>query len=219
MASNFLGRLAPAHRDAPSFYEELRNRDHDRDDDIEAALNVDEENFRHGLNEFDSEDIAVADSRTTLGSTTFGPRGHQGRTALSTWKPHDDDIDNDVPASLLVEHNDGIPLSPQTKHEPRRTSQRQRQHRAAGPSTAQNRPQWDAASAHQPLHNDTTYHTRLRPHARSLMAGHGSGGPRERALWRWVNVSNLDGFMKDVYDYFEGGGFACILLANALRLL
>lgn len=46
-----------------------------------------------------------------------------------------------------------------------------------------------------------------------------SNNPREKALWRWVNTSNLDSFMRDVYDYFEGGGLWCILCANALWLL
>ncbi|KAK7428660.1 autophagy protein atg9 [Neonectria magnoliae] len=52
-----------------------------------------------------------------------------------------------------------------------------------------------------------------------MMRGIMSGGPREKALWRWVNTSNLDSFMRDVYDYYEGGGLWCILCANALWLL
>jgi autophagy-related protein 9 len=46
-----------------------------------------------------------------------------------------------------------------------------------------------------------------------------ASNPREKALWRWVNTSNLDSFMRDVYDYYEGGGLWCILCANALWLL
>lgn len=54
---------------------------------------------------------------------------------------------------------------------------------------------------------------------RSILAGRVTGGAKQKAHWRWVNTSNLDGFMNDVYSYFEGGGIWCILCARALWLL
>jgi len=36
--------------------------------------------------------------------------------------------------------------------------------------------------------------------------------PMERALWIWANVTNLDLFFRDVYQYYTGNGFQCILL-------
>ncbi|VUG18657.1 ATG9 [Brettanomyces bruxellensis] len=36
--------------------------------------------------------------------------------------------------------------------------------------------------------------------------------PMERALWIWANVTNLDLFFLDVYQYYTGNGFQCILL-------
>ncbi|WVF69103.1 hypothetical protein IAT40_003877 [Kwoniella sp. CBS 6097] len=41
----------------------------------------------------------------------------------------------------------------------------------------------------------------------------------EKALWKWVNVEDLDGFLQDVYDYYKGKGIWCIALARILNLL
>ena len=45
------------------------------------------------------------------------------------------------------------------------------------------------------------------------------GDPKEKALWRWANVQNLDYFLLDVYDYFVGNGIWSILLNRVLSLL
>ncbi|EJD53203.1 APG9-domain-containing protein [Auricularia subglabra TFB-10046 SS5] len=42
---------------------------------------------------------------------------------------------------------------------------------------------------------------------------------RERALWDWVNVYNLDAYLQQVYAYYEGKGIYCIALARLLNLL
>ncbi|KAK2466827.1 hypothetical protein APHAL10511_001085 [Amanita phalloides] len=41
----------------------------------------------------------------------------------------------------------------------------------------------------------------------------------ERALWNWVNVYNLDGFLQEVYWYYEGKGIYSIALSRGLNLL
>ncbi|ORY24579.1 autophagy protein Apg9-domain-containing protein [Naematelia encephala] len=41
----------------------------------------------------------------------------------------------------------------------------------------------------------------------------------ERALWKWVNVDDLDGFLQEVYEYYKGKGIYCIALARVLNLL
>jgi autophagy-related protein 9 len=43
--------------------------------------------------------------------------------------------------------------------------------------------------------------------------------PKEKAMWMWANVENLDNFLKDVYTYFLGNGIWSILLNRALSLL
>ncbi|GME79165.1 unnamed protein product [Ambrosiozyma monospora] len=47
----------------------------------------------------------------------------------------------------------------------------------------------------------------------------GSLSPMERALWVWSNVTNLDVFLEDVYQYYVGNGYYCILLSKTSDLL
>jgi hypothetical protein len=42
--------------------------------------------------------------------------------------------------------------------------------------------------------------------------------PKERALWKWANVENLDIFLQQVYAYYIGKGIYCIVLARFLNL-
>lgn len=44
-------------------------------------------------------------------------------------------------------------------------------------------------------------------------------GSKERALWRWVNVDDLDAFLGQVYGYYTGKGIWAIALAKLLNLL
>lgn len=42
---------------------------------------------------------------------------------------------------------------------------------------------------------------------------------KERALWRWVNVEDLDSFLQEVYLYYVGKGIWAIGLSRLLNLL
>ncbi|RKP22634.1 autophagy protein Apg9-domain-containing protein [Syncephalis pseudoplumigaleata] len=42
---------------------------------------------------------------------------------------------------------------------------------------------------------------------------------RERAIYEWTNVDNLDAFFRRVYNYYQGKGIYCILLYRLLNLL
>ena len=42
---------------------------------------------------------------------------------------------------------------------------------------------------------------------------------KERALWRWMNVEDLDGFLQEVYLYYVGKGIWAIGLSRLLNLL
>lgn len=42
---------------------------------------------------------------------------------------------------------------------------------------------------------------------------------REKALWMWANVDNIDEFLREVYAYYTGKGLVCIALSKALNLL
>lgn len=43
--------------------------------------------------------------------------------------------------------------------------------------------------------------------------------PLERSLWLWANISNLDIFLNDVYEYYNGKGFQCIVIENLCDVL
>lgn len=224
MSSTMFGRAGPS-RGARSFYDELRARDENADVEDEAGLNVDEDNLRQHFNELDADGLAGTDSRMTVDSAYGGPKGiavaqPRGRREPQSakWQLHDDDADNDVPASLLVEHNEAERPHPAPIHEQPRHSRRPLLP-AGAPSPGRSHAQWEAATTQQRLHADDSYGQPGAPRPMSLTTGMIPGGSREKALWRWVNTSNLDSFMRDVYDYYEGGGLWCILCSNALWLL
>lgn len=194
-----------------------------RQDDKKAkhggSNTVDEENLRHDFNYIDAEAVTIGSSQTTANASNHIARGKPAQfsklAAVSGWPDHDEDVENDVPASLLVEPNQqASKATAQSIHERRDT---------AFPHTRefdrQVRAQWEAATAQQQPHHDNPRMGTGLHQPRSLMSGLAPGGRREKALWRWVNISNLDSFMRDVYDYYEGGGLLCILCSNALWLL
>lgn len=222
MSSNLLSRLRSPSRDTRSFYEQLRPQD-----DHEYDPGLDEENLGQRFDDFHAEELGVSDSRMTVESAVLGAKSHKGASDADThtqnpggpssrWQ--DDEADNDVPESLLVEPREVERPSPKS---PRRSAQSHpsRASQGAGLSSARTRAQWEVATTQQRLHGDGTLGgVTDAPQPRPFMKGV-SSSPRERALWRWVNTTNLDSFMRDAYDYYEGGGLLCILCANALWLL
>ncbi|KAL2024822.1 hypothetical protein VTK56DRAFT_5643 [Thermocarpiscus australiensis] len=227
MASSVFSKLVPAARGSRSFYEELRARE---DDPEGRAGLLDEENLSHHFQDYDlehAEGLGVEDSRTTLGRATSPasrahgpPGGRLDRDAgPAAWAPHedDDDNDNDVPASLLVEHHE-----PDTEGTSRRSRRSRGGNQAAAiPGSSKARAQWEATQARLRLHDETATGPSTRGNGlpRSLFTGTVSGGAKKKAEWRWANVSNLDNFIKEVYDYYVGAGMWCILVERILHLV
>lgn len=113
--------------------------------------------------------------------------------------------DNDVPQSLLLEPNDNPTASPIDDNHMRFHED----------TTSRN----SAGIRQRQMDHGDTSMPASSPYRSSQLPFSPSISKVDAARWRWVNVSNLDNFMRDVYDYFEGGGFWCILCANALWLL
>ncbi|QPG93849.1 autophagy protein atg9 [Epichloe festucae Fl1] len=131
------------------------------------------------------------------------------------WLLNEEDIENDVPASLLVETNERlVQASSESPHVTRDYSSTHREM-----LDRQAKAQWQTANPQHRVRRDSQQGSGGLSQPRSLTKSLVPGGHREKALWRWVNISNLDSFMRDVYDYYEGGGLLCILCANALWLL
>ena len=225
MATGLFGRLGPSSHGTRSFYEDLQAGDDDGDLEEGTVTKRDQENHQQQLRKLDAEGLAPSDSRVTiesasvynanrLGKATRERHGHLGN---ATWQTHDDEQENDVPASLLVEPNYAEGSQPVGSKRSRSPRAAQRIRYGAN-QRGQTLTQWDAETAQQRFHSgDSVRETTLRP--RSVVATALSSGRREKALWRWANTSNLDSFMRDVYDYFEGCGLTCILCSNALWLL
>lgn len=225
MTSNFFSRLAPASQQR-SFYEELRSRNDDLDVEDRAGFALDDENLNHSFQEddIDPETLAIEHSRMTQASdprpdrrrnTRPSPREHE-----TTWPHHDEEGDNDVPASLLVENHAAGPPTGSTR--PGRTATHPRPHGAPEPSTRRLRAQWEATQHQQRLHRDDNA-AAAPPHIRArsnrVVGSVITGTAEQKAMWRWVNITNLDSFMQDVYNYYRGNGLWCILLDRVLHLV
>jgi autophagy-related protein 9 len=124
-----------------------------------------------------------------------------------------DDGDDDVPASLLIEGESGAGPN---KSLPPRPSQTDDPPSMAGPSAHDAQTRWTAAQAQQRLHRDDNA---KRPGAPVPRANIIIGDPKEKALWTWINVVNLDHFMTEVYEYYVGAGIWCICLEQLVNLL
>ncbi|KAL0936678.1 autophagy protein Apg9 [Colletotrichum truncatum] len=233
MTSNIFSRLGQPTRGSRSSYEALRGgRDSDPDIEEQAGLDVDEENLKEHFQDYDLDQvrgIAADDSHATLESNPNlfkSPREASGQGSQRTrarrdpgarWHRQEDDADNDVPASLLVEPHD---VEGDVKAATRKKQLLYPARPAAipGPSTRRTFAQWETTQAQQRLHPADSIKP-IRPHTKRLSRGLVANNEKEKALWRWVNISNLDFFIQDVYYYYRGSGFWCIVCARALHLL
>lgn len=228
MASNVFSRLLPQDR-GRSFYEELRGRDSTADIEGGGGVDIDQENLNRSIQDYDldeAERLVAEGSRLSIPSDA-GPSTQDGfhrrpTTAASRWMAGvpEDDADNDVPESLLVE----TPRGPPQKRSPASDRKQARQPAIPGPSSRKTRGQWDTTQNQQRLHADDNQPRGSGPGrpgqpAPPSIADRVAGSPRERALWRWVNVSNLDGFTTEVYNYYRASGFWCIILDRVLELV
>lgn len=220
MASNLFSKLVPASQQR-SFYDELRAGNGDLDVEDRAGFALDEENLNHQFqdDDIDPETLAIEQSRNTLPSDARHGKLSPGRghASVAAWPSQEEDGDNDVPASLLVEHQDTDPLMRKPDKE-RRRNPAPNAAAVPGPSTRRNRSHWEATKNHQRLHQEDLVAASNRGEPRAV-ANTMMGTARQRAEWRWANVDNLDSFMQDVYDYYRGNGFWCILLDRVLHLV
>lgn len=209
-----------------SFYKDLRSRDEERPDREDRTMrDLDEANLAHEFNDTNADEIHDAESLISVGNTTTrrglknstpdGQRQQKMNRRPTSWAVDEEDLDDDVPASLLVENN---AMEPRQHLNSLATTADGGVVETPGAATSPgaHRAHWDAARRQQRLYGDDA---KIGMQPQSVMETARLGGRRERALWRWVNTASLDSFMRDVYDYFEGGGIWCILCSNALWLL
>lgn len=159
---------------------------------------------------------AVASSRTRLSQESHDDRGR--REAPPEWAGRDDEFSNDVPESLLVEANKGATSNPIGLDHLGMQPQMRPAHSAASPPGRSSEIR-DATNTFHHAYQDEPPRQPSTTLLSAVASDAVSVRRRERALWRWANTSHLDRFMRDVYDYYEGGGIICILCSNALWIL
>ncbi|KAL8853284.1 MAG: hypothetical protein Q9221_001896 [Calogaya cf. arnoldii] len=209
MASNVFSHFLPANSGSPSIYETLRQQDESSDQsDIEerAAMAIDNKAMEELYHDYELDVEAapkMADSRDP----------QRVSAPLSSNAPDMDYADDDVPHSLLIEDNDH-PVSPLQEHRPRSTASP-----VPGPASRATKARWRATQEQQRLHPDLPATRALSAQPGRHVPGLAIASSRDRAMWRWANVEDLDNFLRDVYDYFLGNGIWCILLSRLLNLL
>lgn len=232
----------------PSIYETLRQYDDDGGDDdgsdVEnrAGMAVDEENLvGQQYTDYELEDaLAQASDTQSRQSSPFSrrsaPRNHNNNNNVNVASSafhtgagsrgagragaEDTEADDEVPASLLVEGHalPSSPLPPPPMHPLRSSgigenSLHLRGPSASSPDQARNN-RWETAARGIAEQHDPPRVWGVKQNAALRLAD-----PREKALWRWANVENLDNFLQEVYDYFLGNGIWSIMLSRALNLM
>ncbi|KAF2007876.1 APG9-domain-containing protein [Amniculicola lignicola CBS 123094] len=235
MASNLLSRLLPSASDEP-FDMGGVNAPNDRRLSFNSEphdMDIDEENLEARFEAQDLENLledAASSQISTTESTAFLPPNNDRRSSTrpnaggpsrpSFWNkpaqvrgaPADDD--DDVPESLLLE---GIREPAPKANQPRLPGEGLPPP-VPGPSTRHTRAQWETTRRQQRLHNEAV-NTSRTPRWASSRRGTFATDPKEKALWLWVNITDLDGFLSEVYTYYQGCGKWSILLRRILNLL
>ncbi len=223
MASNLISRLLPASNSSPSIYETLRQHDESSDNsDIEqrAAMAVDEENLGNHFHDFDPEDAQLHTSEVTARSNSNKTGTHQiqGARMKRARNHEDEDADDEVPASLLIEGDNQRRL-PRRLDDPSRTGGLNHPIPVSGPATKTATDQWEITQARQLLHPRDPFPSPSGARQNTDLRGLSLADPKQKAMWRWANVENLDTFLTEAYIYYLGNGFLSIMLQRSLQLL
>ncbi|MCJ1307776.1 autophagy protein atg9 [Agyrium rufum] len=236
MASNFFSRVLSPNTASPSIYETLRAKSNPYDtDDVENQAGLNEnDGSSQGDHAHDlgasledamgqdllveappmQEDDIILDRKRSGG---IRDRNHQQSRQAGAVNELED-LHDEVPLSLLIEDRDQeVPVvrpqgAVQTQHAASAGPQRSR-------STGSDRARWQTTQQQQMLYDNSAPKPDRAIRSRPANLNLAVVDPKEKALWRWANVENLDNFLREVYDYYQGKGIWSILLANVLRLL
>lgn len=203
---------------------------------------LDEENLREPLHNYHPDDVADSHITTHQSTAFFSQRRSRKMSDCRSAKTRSngnfsvrprwmhtsqrvvetEEGDDDVPASLLVEGHveEDFPKPPAPPpHHVRNEEDDDDYYPEAGPSSPELRDRWRATRAQQRLHSLSPMRTHSRRRPGGGLPGLAAASPKDKAMWRWANVENLDNFLKEVYVYYLGNGFWCILLSRTLNLL
>ena len=228
MASNLLSRLLPSASDEPYETAPLNPQHYNQTPSNRLGeMDIDEENLEARFEAQDLENLLedAASSQMTTESTAFLPPSNDRKPNILPssrpvlWRQPGPsrtvplDEDDDVPQSLLLEGARDAHRSNQNQHMEGLPPP------VPGPSTRQAQAQWEATRMQQRLHDDGQIPTQVPIWGRSNRPGQFTTDPKEKALWLWVNVTDLDTFLSEVYSYYTQCGIYSMLLRQALSLL
>lgn len=224
MASNLVSRLLPTGNGSPSIYETLRQHDESSDgSDIEqrAGMALDEENLGSPFHDFDVEDAQLNPSQATGRRVSKNTRRHklQGSRMRRPGNLEAEDADDEVPASLLTEGENQKPSPRGINHPLSPTEIPNNPIPISGPTTTAARNQWETTQANQLLYPRETAQLTGLSRPSTELRGLSLADPKQKAMWRWANVENLDNFLAEVYVYYLGNGFLSIMLQRSLQML
>ena len=223
MATNILSRFLPPATGEPSIYETLRQHDELDNSDIEerAGMAVDEGNLGTRFRDYDDDATAGPTIQTSPlknkdpARPVSGRVRHKSQDRARTQQvkgTERDELDDEVPQSLLIEGEED-PTSNAAEHQKMQSSPP-----VLGPTNRGVRAKWRAIQQQQRLYQDV-----VPPQIGSRHPGKSGRttmmDPKEKALWMWTNVENLDNFLAEIYEYYTGNGIWSITLTRMLNLL
>lgn len=233
MASTFLSRFTGPNNVSASIYETIRQHDDDSEgSDIEERAGL----VVEGYQDIESNDANMSSSRllprhfdasTADNNKGQAPRKEKSRTQhRSRWSqgPHKlldvEEADDEVPASLLIDHNAGGAREHGSISLPPPPSQMSD---SPGPRGDTGRRLPSGRAMRLPTRRLSSPGSLRRPPTEpvpgAFWGNFANADPKEKAMFRWVNVTNLDNFLLEVYMYYIHHGFWSILLMRFLNLV
>lgn len=232
MASNFISRFTGSNHASASIYETLRQHDEDTDaSDVEerAGLAAGAQNVRDGFHDIGTGNATFSQSRVgsrlaeglnnSRGQVRAPGKGKSRATNRSRYPRSQklldvEEADDDVPASLLIDPNagthehDSISLPPPPSH-----------FSDALPLPEDINFDTPSRRSRSRDHSDTNERHSAVPIRPFWGGGLANADPKEKAMFRWVNVTDLDNFLLDVYNYYLCHGFWSMLLMRFFNLI
>jgi autophagy-related protein 9 len=154
----------------------------------------------------------------TIGPSRITPKWMQNNPRIRPTRQEEDD---EVPASLMLEdHKETSPILGRNQHRGTGEPAYELPPPVPGPATGNTRAQWETTRRQQQLHD--TRPSPITPARRPTIAANRlpiTADPKERAMWRWAQVENLDSFLQEVYHYYDHKGIWSILLRQSIMLL
>jgi autophagy-related protein 9 len=230
MPSNAPPNIDSAGRERIGLMQRIPSDGHGSEHHAASGLSSDEQNLRQDFTDYDLES-GIDDGRSGIppdhlidsfrGTQPDPLTGDSRGRNRNRWRPQGDEAEegNDVPESLLMERSELGGVGDPTPMPVRQPLQLE-QPLLGNPRAHQGRGRRDIHRSGQDLPTAKPYRPPLdKLIRRPTGPGVAARSARDKAEWRWANVTNLDQFMLDVYNYYEGCGIWCILTDRGLHLM